>query len=154
MEATFSQLEIQHYQLQVSHYYMILAGHDLFAMSVCYIHHPGAPHTPNISVMSRCTEVEVQWSIYFPENDQTTTTISIKSHDIVESKRFNNSKNSLVFDQLIADSLYTITYSVFNCAGRREVTTDIWTCEDYKQFKTLVVRFLCYFLIPQSVPST
>ena len=29
--------------------------------------------------------------------------------------------NALVFDQLIDDSLYTITYSVSNCAGRREV---------------------------------
>ena len=100
-------------------------------MSVGYI---GAPHTPNISVMSSCTEVEVQWSMYFPENDQTVATISIKMGDKVIKTESAHDTNALVFDQLIADSLYTITCSVSNCAGRREVTTDIWTCEDYEQF--------------------
>ena len=113
---------------------------DLFAMSVCYIHHPGAPHTPNISVMSSCTEVEVQWSVYFPENDQTATMINIKIGDRVIKTESVHDTDALVLDQLIDDSLYTIMYSVSNCAGRREVTTDIWTCKDYEQFNTLMVH--------------
>ena len=121
---------------------------DLSAMSVGYI---GAPHTPNISVMSSCTEVEVQWSMYFPENDQTVTMINIKMGDRVIKTESVHGTNALVFDQLIDDSLYTITYSVSNCAGRREVTTDIWTCEDYEQFNTLMVHCYLYanlYLVP------
>ena len=108
----------------------------------------GAPHTPNISVMSSCTEVEVQWSMYFPE---IVTLIYIKMGDEVIKTESVHDTNARVFDQLIDDSLYTITYSVSNCAGRSEVTTGIWTCEDYEQFNTLMVYML---FVCQSVPST
>ena len=89
-----------------------------------------APHKPNMSAMSSCTEIYVQWFMYFTESDITATTIIISlGAQVINTENAYNIK-SLTFNNLVSDCLYTITYEASNCAGRSDVSIDIWTCEE------------------------
>eukprot|EP00731_Ephydatia_muelleri_P009973 Em0005g559a len=89
------------------------------------------PHTPNMSVVPSCTKIAVQWSVSSMSLEEPTTVIvSVKTGTIVSqtnSISTTMSTSSMTFNNLVSDSLYTITVEGSNCAGRSSATIDMWT---------------------------
>eukprot|EP00731_Ephydatia_muelleri_P009970 Em0005g556a len=89
------------------------------------------PHTPNMSVVPSCTKIAVQWSVSsMPLGEPTTVIVSVKTGTTVSqtnSISTTMSTSSMTFNNLVSDSLYTITVEGSNCAGRSSATIDMWT---------------------------
>ena len=104
-----------------------------------------------MSVVPSCTKIAVQWSVSSMSLEEPTTVIvSVKTGTTVSqtnSISTTMSTSSMTFNNLVSDSLYTITVEGSNCAGRSSATIDIWTCK--KLYSHL--QYTCYPPFP--VPS-
>ncbi|KAL5494200.1 hypothetical protein EMCRGX_G015483 [Ephydatia muelleri] len=106
-------------------------GSSLFLIGNATISIAAPPHTPNMSVVPSCTQIAVQWSVSsMPLGEPTTVIVSAKTGTIVSqtnSISTTMSTSSVTFNNLVSDSLYTITVEGSNCAGRSSATIDMWT---------------------------